>query len=118
MKRHFALISLMIAFAAVLTGCNLNRLGTDQYYVQIAGDGKEEISKADDGKEYRIFNYQLAGFDEEGKEKTMTFTADKNLKKGAFLRVYDSKKKGVTSWEEVDKEDIPDLANERLDVKK
>lgn len=117
MKRHIALVSLVIAFAAVLSGCNLNRLGADQYYVQITADGKEDVSKTDDGKEYKMFNYKLAGFDEDGHEKTMEFTADKNLRKDAFLRVYYSNKKGVKSWEEVEKDDIPKNAKDKLGVK-
>ncbi|MEC1241810.1 YxeA family protein, partial [Bacillus paralicheniformis] len=60
--------------------------------------------------------YELAGFDEDGQEKTMEFTADKNLRTGAFLRLFHSEKKGVKSWEEVEKDDIPAKAKDRLGV--
>ncbi|MCY8008685.1 YxeA family protein [Bacillus haynesii] len=117
MKKHIAWISLMIIFAALLSGCNLNRVGTDEYYVHITGNGKEDTSKFDDGEEYSVFKYVLAGFDEDGQEKTMEFTADKNLRIGAFLRLFYSENKGVKSWEEVEKDDIPEKAKDRLGVK-
>jgi len=116
-KNHIAWISLMIIFAAFLSGCNLNRVGTDKYYVHITGNREEDTSKFDDGEEYSVFKYELAGFDEDGQEKTMEFTADKNLRIGAFLRLFYSENKGVKSWEEVDKDDIPAKAKEQLGVK-
>lgn len=69
MKKHIVWISLMIIFTALLSGCNLNRVGTDEYYVHITGNGKEDTSKFDDGEEYSVFKYELAGFDEDGQEK-------------------------------------------------
>jgi uncharacterized protein YxeA len=36
----------------------------------------------------------------------LEFTAQKNLRKEAFLRVYHSDKKGVSAWEEVKKEEF------------
>ncbi|MCY7779662.1 YxeA family protein [Bacillus haynesii] len=108
---------LEIIFTALLSGCNLNRMGTDEYYVHITGNGKEETSKFDDGEEYSVFKYELAGFDEDGQEKTMEFTADKNLRTGAFLRLFYSENKGVKSWEEVEKDEIPGKAKDRLGVK-
>lgn len=69
MKNHIAWISLMIIFAAFLSGCNLNRVGTDKYYVHITGNREEDTSKFDDGEEYSVFKYELAGFDEDGQEK-------------------------------------------------
>ncbi|MDM5157062.1 YxeA family protein [Bacillus sp. DX1.1] len=117
MKRYIALFSILVVFATMLVGCDLNRMGKDEYYVQITVDGKEEKGKADNGTPYTNYEYKLAGFDEDGKEKTMEFNANKNLRKEAFLRVFHSDKKGVTAWEEVKKEDIPAKAKEKLGVK-
>ncbi len=41
----------------------------------------------------RLYDYKLPGFDKDGKEKEMEFTALKNLRKEAFLRIYYSEKK-------------------------
>lgn len=38
----------------------------------------------------------------------------KNLRKEAFLRVYNSDKKGVTAWEEVKKDELPAKVKEKL----
>lgn len=103
MKRYIALFSILVVFASLLVGCDINRMGKDQYYVQITADGIEKNEKSDSGEPYKYFEYKLKGFDKDGKEKEIEFTAHKNLRKDAFLRVYHSDKKGVTAWEEVKK---------------
>ncbi|PFC35671.1 hypothetical protein CN300_31490, partial [Bacillus thuringiensis] len=84
MKKYLALLSLLVVFASLLVGCDINRMGKDEYYVQITTDGKEGVSKSMDdkvmGKEYE---YTLSGFDKEGKEKELEFKAQKNLRKEA-----------------------------------
>ncbi|WP_439740722.1 YxeA family protein [Bacillus pseudomycoides] len=117
MKRYIALFSLLIVFASLLVGCDLNRMGKDEYYVQITTDGTEKNEKADNGQPHKSFEYKLPTFDEDGKEKEMKFTAVKNLRKEAFLRVFYSDKKGVTAWEEVKKDELPAKVKEKLGVK-
>ena len=46
MKRYIALFSILVVFASLLVGCDLNRLGKDEYYVQITVDGKKFDSKS------------------------------------------------------------------------
>ncbi|AJQ61645.1 DUF1093 domain-containing protein [Bacillus thuringiensis] len=117
MKRYIALFSILVVFASLLVGCDLNRMGKDEYYVQITVDGKEFDSKASDGQKFKDYEYKLTGFDKDGKEKELEFTAQKNLRKEAFLRVYNSDKKGVTAWEEVKKDELPAKVKEKLGVK-
>ncbi|MEX0414679.1 YxeA family protein [Bacillus sp. C30] len=117
MKRYIALFSILVVFASLLVGCDLNRMGKDEYYVQITVDGKEYNGKADNGQPYKDYEYKLTGFDKDGKEKELEFIAQKNLRKEAFLRVYHSDKKGVTAWEEVKKEELPAKVKEKLGVK-
>lgn len=117
MKRHIALFSILVVFASLLVGCDLNRMGKDEYYVQITVDGKEYNGKSNDGAPYKYYQYKLTGFDKEGKEKELEFTAQKNLRKEAFLRVFHSDKKGVTAWEEVKKDELPAKVKEKLSVK-
>lgn len=120
-KRYIALFSILAVFTIMLVGCDAsdfdpNRVGKDQYYVQINVDGKEVKEKVEDGKPYTRYKYELAGFDENGKEKIMKFDASKNLRKEAFLRVYHNGK-GVLAWEEVKKEELPKKVKEQLGVK-
>ncbi|WP_377867374.1 YxeA family protein [Bacillus sp. R86525] len=118
MKKYMALLSLLVVFASLLVGCDINRMGKDEYYVQITMDGKEGVSKSMDGKVMgKEYAYTLSGFDKEGKEKELEFMAQKNLRKEAFLRVYHSEKKGVTAWEEVQEDELPKKAKEKLGVK-
>ncbi|WP_369900125.1 YxeA family protein [Bacillus manliponensis] len=121
MKRYIAIFSILVVFMTMLVGCNSsdfdpNRVGKDQYYVQSDVDGKEVEAKAEDGKRYTRYEYELAGFDENGKEKVMEFDASKNLRKEAFLRVYHNGK-GVLAWEEVKKDKLPKKVKEKLSVK-
>ncbi|EEK42487.1 Hypothetical membrane associated protein [Bacillus cereus m1293] len=117
MKRYIALFSILVVFASLLVGCDINRMGKDQYYVQITADGIEKNEKSDSGEPYKYFEYKLKGFDKDGKEKEIEFTAHKNLRKDAFLRVYHSDKKGVTAWEEVKKDELPAKVKEKLGTK-
>ncbi|WP_459501664.1 YxeA family protein [Bacillus sp. C1] len=117
MKKYIALFSILVVFASLLAGCDLNRIGTDEYYVQITADGKEGISQSNSGEKYKQYEYKLTGFDKEGKEKELEFTAPKNLRKEAFLRIYYSEKKGVKSWEEVKKDELPAKVKEKLSAK-
>ncbi|KAB2363947.1 hypothetical protein CON74_29135 [Bacillus thuringiensis] len=118
MKKYIAIFSLLVVFASLLVGCDINRMGKDEYYVQITMDGKEGVSKSMDGKVMgKEYEYTLSGFDKEGKEKELQFMAQKNLRKEAFLRVYHSDKKGVTAWEEVQEDELPKKAKEKLGVK-
>ncbi|MDA2480302.1 YxeA family protein [Bacillus cereus group sp. Bce025] len=119
MKRYIALFSILVVFASLLAGCNLNRIGKDEYYVQITVDGKEYNGKASNGEKYTNYQYKLTGFDKDGKEKELEFDAQKNLRKDAFLRVYYSDKEGegVSSWQEVKKDELPAKVKEKLGVK-
>lgn len=117
-KRYIALFSILVVFASLLVGCDVNRISKEEYYVQITMDGKEGVSKSMDGEVMgKNYEYTLSGFDKEGKEKGLEFNAQKNLRKEAFLRVYYSNKKGVTAWEEVKKDELPTKAKEKLGVK-
>ncbi|ANN35501.1 hypothetical protein A9498_29235 (plasmid) [Bacillus thuringiensis serovar coreanensis] len=117
MKRYIALFSILVVFTSLLVGCDLNRLGKDEYYVQITTDG---IKKTYEGSSSKYFEYKLTGFDKDGKEKELEFNAQKNLRKEAFLRVYYSDKKGeegVSAWEEVKKDELPAKVKGKLAVK-
>ncbi len=94
---------------------NTNRLGADSFYTQIIGDGEPIESKASNGEIYTNYQYSLLGYDEEGNEITLDFNAAKQLRQGAFLQVFiKDDKGGVTSYQEVKKDEIPEQALEQL----
>ncbi|PGA87963.1 YxeA family protein [Bacillus toyonensis] len=122
MKRCITFFSILILCTTILIGCSVidkmsNRKFKNQYYVQIISDGQKENVKSQSGETDKAYRYKLNGFDKEGQEKIMDFTADKNLRKEAFLRVYYSDERGVTSWEEIELKDIPEKAKQKLNVK-
>ncbi len=79
MKRYIALFSILVVFASLLVGCDINRMGKDQYYVQITADGIEKNEKSDSGEPYKYFEYKLKGFDKDGKEKRIRIHSSKKL---------------------------------------
>ncbi|PES30637.1 YxeA family protein [Bacillus cereus] len=118
MKKIILLLSTLTVLSSILVGCNLNRIETDKYYVQITVDGKEGVAKSIDGKIIeKEFTYKLLGFDKEGKEKELEFKTQQKLRKEAFLLVYYSKEKGLKSGNEVEKVDIPTKVKEKLGIK-
>ena len=125
MKKLLASCATFALFASFGVGCNVSspsKIGTDEYYVQIQGEG--ELKEKD-----RFYN--LPTYDEDGAEKKVTFRSvkkenDGKLKENAFLRLYvkqDDKKKTdipdteMKAYEEVQKDDIPAKVKEKLGVK-
>lgn len=109
-----AVIILGLAFALGYYFTNYNRIGTEDYYVAIEKKGKPVTEKASDGETFTDYEYTLIGYDENGKTKQLKFTAQKNLRIGAYLHIYYKKDKGVTSYEEVTKKELPKKAASQL----
>lgn len=104
----------LVGFVVFIQNVNLNRIGAQQYYVQINQDGKRIEDKSDSGQKYVSYEYTLDGFDTNGKEMTLTFTAGKELRKDAYLRVY-VKGSDVSSFQEVQAGELPEQAKQKLD---
>ncbi len=49
-----------------------------------------------------------------GKKQKLLFLQTKNLRKGAYLKLYIKEDKGVTSYEEVPEKEVPSKAAEKL----
>ncbi|MEC0243603.1 YxeA family protein [Paenibacillus dokdonensis] len=107
-----AMIALMIGVIFFLQNVNFKRIGTEKYYVQIQ-EGKKTAGRADSGEKIKYYEYGLRGFDENGQEKTLSFTANKDLRKDAFLCLY-VKNNGVVSYQEVSDGELPDQAKEKV----
>ncbi|ETT81438.1 YxeA family protein [Viridibacillus sp. FSL R5-0477] len=61
----------------------------------------------------KTYEYALDGINEDGKKIKITFTAGKQLREGAYLKV-DTKRTYVKSWEEVKLNDIPSVVRDKL----
>ncbi len=77
-----------------------NPAGKTVYYTMITGSGVQ-----DDNDRY---DYELTAFNEKGEEKKLEFSAGKQLRKGAYIQLYHSRFRGVTHWEEVNFEELPE----------
>lgn len=93
---------------------NFNRLGADVYYTQIQGQGKEMKDCIGMGETWVRYEYELLAFDKKGERTTLGFTADKQLREKAYLRLYVKVGKGVTSYQEVTQEELPEKVKDKL----
>lgn len=125
MKKSLVISALLALFSSFAIGCErsptINRMGTEQYYVQITNNG--EIKK-----NQRF--YTLSTYNKDGVEKTVTFGSvkpeNKPLKENAFIRLYVDQKdnnnteinhREIKSYEEVQKDDLPSKVKEKLHIK-
>lgn len=107
------LFVILIGLILSLKNSNLNRLGTERYYLQITSDGAEIVEQAG-GEEYIRYFYQLPAYDKDGNERNVDFYSSKNLRNDAYLKIYYKNKKGVTSYEEVKQSEVPEKALQKI----
>ncbi|WP_163102829.1 YxeA family protein [Peribacillus alkalitolerans] len=105
-----AIGALLIGGLLFIQNINVNRIGANQYYTQIEGQGKKLVGKADNGETFISYEYELPAFNKKGQEKTLTFTSHKQLRDKAYLCLFVKDGKGVTSYQEVTKKELPEKA--------
>lgn len=97
---------------------NLRRsIRTDEYFVKIEHDGIME-----DNKENRpwIYKYNTTAYNKKGHPIKVSFYANKNLKKNSYICIYvvgtgvKQETYEVDSFEEVNENNVPELARENL----
>ncbi len=87
MKKSLVIFILFVLFSSFALGCErsptINRMGTEQYYVQITNKGEVQGNQR---------FYTLSTYNKDGVEKTVTFGSvkpkDTPLKENAFIRLY------------------------------
>lgn len=113
------LIGLVLTVVLIFGGLKIADtvvMGGTDYYVQITNDGTKNLEQDNSGNTITRYSYQLTGFDKEGNQKVLDFSAfkDRPLKRDAYLKLTWNQKKGVTSYEEVQKNDLPQKAAAKL----
>ncbi|MGV0169084.1 YxeA family protein [Furfurilactobacillus sp. WILCCON 0119] len=88
----------------------------DIYYVHIIKDGKEEVSKDDNGRKFIDYRYELTAYNDKGDAKAVDFkgTQGAPLTLNSYLKLTVNPKKGVTQWEKVGKKQVPKKALEKF----
>ncbi|UUV99800.1 YxeA family protein [Vagococcus luciliae] len=113
-------ITFLILIAIIATPMYLYHKyqGGIYYYTKITKEPSNTEDALDDRgiKQGSIYTYSLSSVDDKGNEKDITFDAykDKPLKENAYLKIKVNDIKGVLNWEEVQKENIPIKAKEKL----
>ena len=116
MKKNIAIYSviavLIIGAFIFFRNVNINRIGADQYYVQVP-EGVQVEGIASNGQKYISYEYTSKAYDKNGNEKMLDFSANKSLRKDAYLCLY-VKDEYVSSYQEVKQDEIPSKALEKL----
>lgn len=118
MKKFLIVVGVLFALGVVsifaITKLDFNRMNADNYYLQITEDGIPHEEKLDDGSVMTTYSYQLDATNADGKTIPLEFTAQKNLRKDAYLKMFVKKDNQVSSYNEVKLEDIPQKAQKHL----
>ncbi|WP_346935625.1 YxeA family protein [Clostridium sp.] len=112
MKKLIGIIVSILIIGGALLLINSNgiiNLGSTKYYVKTVSEYKDRTSANSRG--YNVYEYKINGYDKEGNEKLITFTASKVLKVDRYLKVYVKGEK-TKSYEEVEIKELPDKVKE------
>ncbi|GAA4831483.1 hypothetical protein GCM10023310_05860 [Paenibacillus vulneris] len=82
-----------------------NPAGKTIYYTMVSGPGVQNMN----GR----YEYKLTVYTEKGKGKEMEFSAGKQLRNEAYVRLYHTLLRGVTYWEEVTFEELPEAVQQK-----
>ncbi|MCK1985889.1 MULTISPECIES: YxeA family protein [Peribacillus] len=114
MKKFIMVVGILFILGAAgifaLTKIDFNRMNAANYYLQITEDGVQHETKLDDGTVMTYYSYMLDAKNEAGETIPLEFTAQKNLRKDAYLKMYVKNGDEVSSYDEVKFEDIPKKA--------
>lgn len=110
-----AMFLLFVAGLVVLMTVDFNRLNKEAYYVHITSDGEIEEYKLDTGEIMEMYWYEIPAFDQNGEEKTLKFSAQKNLRHDAYMKLYVKKETEVTSYDEVKFHELPKKVQELME---
>ncbi|MBE1555229.1 YxeA family protein [Sporosarcina limicola] len=117
MKKGIAALVVIAVIIGVVFGfrnVNLNRLGAVSHYVQITESGTKIEDTISTGEVIVRYEYTLPAYNKEGNKKELTFRSNHELRKDAYLNLFLKDGKGVTSYQEVKKEEIPAEAMKKL----
>lgn len=117
--KKFVLIVIIVSvlvLASGFYGMFFLGMGSTYYYTQIDNTKFTENSSGGvvdlSGGGGLEHIYTLAAYDDNGKEKELVFGSSRQLREGAFIRLTVFSLRGVTDWEEVQSEELPEKVRE------
>ncbi|WP_413375917.1 YxeA family protein [Alkalihalobacillus sp. 1P02AB] len=105
---------LFVGIILVLANVDFNRLGKENAYVQITTADSVEETKLDSGEIMKHYLYKLPAYNEKGEMIEVEFFAAKELRIDAYLMLYLKKGDQVTSYDEVQLNEIPERVKVKL----
>ncbi|MDM5246634.1 MULTISPECIES: YxeA family protein [unclassified Lysinibacillus] len=113
MKKILLMLGLVIVLGGVclwffLTPEKLtpeNPAGKTIYYTIISDSGIHD----NNGR----YDYELTAYNKNGKEKKLEFSAGKQLREGAYIQLNYTRIRGVTYWEEIAFEELPEAVQQK-----
>lgn len=82
------------------------------YYTIIDNSNVQKIDDVD-----FKYKYTLTSYSSDGKEKDISFLTTRELRSDAYIKIKYMISRGVVSWEEVQFDDIPSKAKNKLESK-
>ncbi|MEZ0116412.1 UNVERIFIED_ORG: uncharacterized protein (TIGR01655 family) [Heyndrickxia coagulans] len=114
MKKILLVLTLILGNSLFLGACSSlepdNPKGKTMYYTEITDTGKKD----NDGR----YEYKQNAYNEKGEEKKLEFSADKQLKKGAYIQLYYANFFGVRHWQEVTFKELPEAVQKSIQKNK
>lgn len=118
MKKLIIIVTIMIITLSLLFFRMIfSNDAREFYYVRIDNTKIETLGSRkgvidfNGGMEY---GYTLTGYNERGEKKSVFFGANRRLKDGAFLKLSVVPVRGVTEWEEVIFEEMPEAVRKKF----
>lgn len=108
---------LLIAAAALLAVCFIggvvlmNGAGEQTLYTRVEDSAAQKLEKEQSGMTYE---YTLPAYTADGEEKDVSFRTARLLRAGAYLKLTLQPVRGVTDWEEVPAQALPEAAARAL----
>lgn len=118
MKKLFGIIGILVLLlvvgAVLLTTVDFNRMGKNNVHVEVIEPTEIQEDKLDTGEVMTSYLYKQTAFNEKGEAIEVEFSAQKELRQGAFLKLYVKQGNKVTSYDEVKWEDVPAEVQKKL----
>ncbi|CEN83573.1 YxeA family protein [Paraclostridium sordellii] len=130
LKKFIGISCMVIVVLVIFTGIKINSdplfldkirtsILTDEYFTKIEKDGVVDKDREKEDSTWK-YKYDIQAYNKDGKAIKVSFYAEKNLRKGAYLKlnVQGGKDKNgvysISSYEEVNETSLPSVVKEKL----
>ena len=111
MKKIVAAVVAVLIVCAAGQGYRAVFTEPSTYYAQVDAD---KLTSAGENNNDFDYHYDLPAVSAAGEEKELGFDTSRELRDGAYLKLETLALRGVTSWEEVSRDEIPAAAQDAL----